>query len=175
MVEILTNTKELWKYVVRPPRQHYDIDQLGPPHFLISGRACIREDFALVNNRGNRLECSLFKPENCGPHVRLPCVVYLHGNCGSRLECLTSVQWILSKNICLLCFDFAGSGLSQGEYVTLGQHEKDDLGIVLEYLQDCPNIGEIGVLGRSMGAVTALIYKDTNRSIRSAVYDSPFA
>jgi alpha/beta superfamily hydrolase len=31
----------------------------------------------------------------------------------------------------LFLFDFSGSGLSQGEYVTLGLNEKDDLETVI--------------------------------------------
>ena len=35
----------------------------------------------------------------------------------------------------VFCFDFAGSGLSDGEYVSLGYWEKEDLAKVIEYLR----------------------------------------
>ncbi len=54
-------------------------------------------------------------------------------------------------------FDFAGSGLSDGEYVSLGYYEKDDLAVVVEYLQNVRNVGPIALWGRSMGAATALM------------------
>jgi len=51
----------------------------------------------------------------------------MHGNSSSRLEALGSLSLVLSIGATLLTFDFAGSGMSEGEYVSLGVFEKDDL------------------------------------------------
>jgi len=40
----------------------------------------------------------------------------------------------LLPEICVLSFDFSGSGLSEGTYVTLGWYEQDDLECIVNYL-----------------------------------------
>jgi fermentation-respiration switch protein FrsA (DUF1100 family) len=72
-------------------------------------------------------------------------------------------------------FDFAGCGLSEGEYISLGCYEKDDVDCVFRYLRSLETVSSIGIWGRSMGAVTALMYSDTNHEIGCVVLDSPFS
>jgi len=60
-----------------------------------------------------------------------PCLVYCHGNSGSRLDGLHLIKRVIKEGMGLFLFDFSGSGLSQGEYVTLGLNEKDDLETVI--------------------------------------------
>jgi alpha/beta superfamily hydrolase len=67
---------------------------------------------------------SFFHNSIADPEV---CVVYLHANNGSRVEGLQYLGGLLMAgyNVCL--FDFSGSGLSQGEYISLGFNEATDL------------------------------------------------
>lgn len=104
----------------------------------------------------------------------MPCVVYMHGNQGSRVDALPIVTALLPE-ICVFTFDFSGSGLSEGEYVSLGWFEKDDLDCVVTYLRHSGKISTIGLWGRSMGAVTAIMYSATDPLIGGLVLDSPFA
>lgn len=105
----------------------------------------------------------------------MPCVIYLHGNCSSRIESIHAVEFLLPLGITLFCFDFAGCGKSEGEYVSLGWHERDDVQTVINYLQDTGAVSNIGLWGRSMGAVTALMYVQRDRSIKGLVLDSAFS
>jgi alpha/beta superfamily hydrolase len=165
----------IWKSIIRPPRENYPLSSLGPSRFSIRGRNFRRKDLILENPRGQKLQCSHFLPRK---HERvskvLPCVVYLHCNAGSRLESLSLVKKLLPSNITVFSFDFSGCGLSEGEYITLGWHEKDDLKAVIEYLRLTRKVSFIGLCGRSMGAVTALLYGETDPSIAAIVADSPF-
>jgi len=102
-------------------------------------------------------------------------VVYLHGNSSNRLEAGGIVATLLTNGISLFCFDAAGCGLSEGDYISLGWHERDDLAIVLEHLRKQPGIGPIGLWGRSMGAVTALLHADRDPQLCAICLDSPFA
>ncbi|XP_040949932.1 uncharacterized protein [Gossypium hirsutum] len=68
-----------------------------------------------------------------------------------------------------------GSGLSDGDYVSLGWHERDDLKIVVSYLRSERQISRIGLWGRSMGAVTSLLYGAEDPSIAGMVLDSAFS
>ena len=74
----------------------------------------------------------------------------------------------------MFAFDFSGSGLSQGEYISLGYFEKDDLMAVVEYLRGLDSVSLIGLWGRSMGAATALLHGHRDPSIAAMVLDSPF-
>ena len=82
---------------------------------------------------------------------------------------------LLSRNIALCCFDFSGCGNAEGEYVSLGVHEQEDLEAVLGYLATVGSITEVALWGRSMGAVTALLFLPGCKFIRAVVVDSPFA
>ena len=105
----------------------------------------------------------------------MPCVIYLHGNSSSRLEALEIASYILPTNITLFCLDFAGCGKSEGEYISLGWHEREDLALIVEYLREKRRVSTIGLWGRSMGAVTALLHGDRDPTIAAMVLDSPFS
>lgn len=165
----------LWQSIVRPHRDTYDVSDLGPKAFAINTRTFMRTDVTLKNGRGQSLACSHFEPipaERVSP--KLPCIIYLHGNCSSRLEALNLLPVFLPLNLTVFCFDFSGSGLSDGKYISLGHFERDDLASVIEYLRESDRISAIGLFGRSMGAVTALLHAHRDQSIGGLVLDSPF-
>jgi len=90
---------------------------------------------------------------------------------------------LLAYDISLFCLDLTGAGLSEGKYISLGHHEKNDVKAVLEFLLSSKILQDsnrIGLWGRSMGAATAILYtalydsNDGNR-ISALVLDSPFA
>jgi len=165
----------MWKSIIRPPRDSYEIKDLGPSVFAINTRTFQRTDVTLKNSRGHSLVCSQFEPiPSERPAHRLPCVIYLHGNCSSRLEALATLPTLLPYNITVFCFDFSGSGLSDGQYISLGYFERDDLASVIDYLRESDRTSAIGLFGRSMGAVTALLHCDRDPSIGAIVCDSPF-
>lgn len=65
---------------------------------------------------------------------------------------------LMRNNISLCTFDFSGCGNSEGDYVSLGYYEQDDLNEVVEYVSHRPQITSMAIWGRSMGAVTGLLY-----------------
>lgn len=95
----------------------------------------------------------------------VPCVIYLHGNSGSRIDADDIVDSYLAERIAVFSIDFGGCGLSEGEYVTLGWRERDDLECVLDYLSGDKNTACIALFGRSMGAATALLVASDDRSV----------
>jgi len=165
--------QDLWKAIIRPPRDEYTLSDLGPKEFRLQGKLYRRTDLKLKNKRGFTLECSFFEPVKRVAE-QLPCVVYLHGNCSSRIEALPAVELLLPSNITLFCLDFSGCGLSEGEYISLGWFERDDVDAVIDYLRGTGKVSTIGLWGRSMGAVTAIMHGDRDPSIAGMVLDSPF-
>ena len=78
---------------------------------------------------------------------------------------------------CTLCaLDFAGSGRSQGEYVSLGAFEQHDCRALCEHLRATKRARTLLLWGRSMGAVTALLCGARNEpGVVGVVADSPFS
>ena len=165
--------ERVWKSIIRPSRDIYEIVSLGPVDFDYQGVAYHRTDLTLANSRGNILQCSHFTP-NKGDPVALPCVVYLHSNLGSRVEALGVLHVLLPAGVTVFCFDFSGSGLSEGEYVSLGHWEKDDLACVLKNLRSLNSTRQISLWGRGMGAVAALLQMKEDQSITAAILDSAY-
>ena len=71
----------------------------------------------------------------------MPVIIYLHGNSSSRMEGKKIAEFLFEYNINTFVFDFAGCGLSEGEYISLGYHEKDDLNIVIDFIEKLPGVG----------------------------------
>ena len=167
---------DLWKAIIRPGRDIYDQSELGPFKFEISNKCYKRTDFELINNRGLKIMCSFWEPfDEEREKIILPCVIYLHGNSSSRCEAYSEVKYLLPKNICLFSFDFCGCGKSEGDYISLGYYEKDDVKCIIEYLQKSKKVGKIGLWGRSMGAVTAIMYASEHpEDISALILDSGF-
>ncbi|XP_076910564.1 uncharacterized protein LOC143568250 [Bidens hawaiensis] len=129
----------------------------------------------LTNTRGHTLRCSHYLPSPFPDDTCLPCVVYCHGNSGCRADANEAAVILLPSNITVFTLDFSGSGLSDGNYVSLGWHEKDDLKVVVSYLRTNQQISCIGLWGRSMGAVSSLLYGAEDPSIAGMVLDSAFS
>lgn len=169
---------ELWKAIIRPPRDRYSVRDLGPMRFAIGKSIFKRSDFTLRNRRFQALHCSHFEPiDNERPLESLPCVIYLHGNCSSRREALPYIPLLLPIGITVMSVDLSGSGLSDGDYISLGYHEKDDLSVLVEYLRNSKRCSSVGIWGRSMGAATALMYSGVDKGdgfLKGIVIDSSF-
>ncbi|KMZ67579.1 hypothetical protein ZOSMA_262G00130 [Zostera marina] len=163
-------------FVIRPPRADYNPDQyLWDSEFNLAGRKYKRQDLELTNGRGYTLQCSHYVPANFSDDTPLPCVIYCHGNSGCRADANDAAIMLLPLNITLFTLDFSGSGLSDGDYVSLGWHEKDDLKTVVSFLRNSKKTSSIGLWGRSMGAVTSLLYGVEDPSIVGMVLDSAFS
>jgi len=52
----------LWKAIIRPPKDDYSIDDLGPKDFRIGDKIIHRSDLKIKNKRGLTIECSHFEP-----------------------------------------------------------------------------------------------------------------
>lgn len=75
----------------------------------------------------------------------------------------------------MFSLDFSGSGKSEGDYISLGWYERDDVQAVVDHLRSTGRVSTIGLWGRSMGAVTALLHSDRDPSIAGIVCDSAFS
>jgi len=168
--------ESLWKYIIRPTRYNYSEDLLGPTNFYYRGKVYQRKDYELLSSMGYTMKCSFVEPEiSYRPKDEMPLVLYLHGNSSSRLEGMRMTEELLKRDINLFLIDFPGCGLSGGEYISLGYHEKDDVGVIIDFIETLPGVGNIGIWGRSMGAATTMIYAHKDPRVKAICVDSPFA
>lgn len=72
-----------------------------------------------------------------------------------------------------LTFDFRGSGISEGDRVTVGAKEQSDLAAAIAYAKERSD-GPIVLYGVSMGAATALATADET-DVAAVIADSPFS
>ncbi|KAL8171348.1 hypothetical protein V2J09_023152 [Rumex salicifolius] len=165
--------EQLVNFIIRPPRAEYNPENdLLDEEFLLKGKWYQRKDIEVKNSREDVLQCSHYIPTVSPEEKALPCVIYCHGN---RADASEAAIILLPLNITVFTLDFSGSGLSGGEHVTLGWNERDDLRAVVNYLRSDGNVSMIGLWGRSMGAVTSLMYGAEDPSIAGMVLDSPFS
>ena len=166
----------LWKYIIRPPRDNYNENALGHPSFVYRGKIYKRKDYDLISSMGYLMKCSFIEPDiSCRIKDEMPLVLYLHGNSSSRVEGIHMIEELLKRDINVFLFDFPGCGLSEGDYISLGYHEKDDVEIIIDFIETIPGVSSIGIWGRSMGAATALLYAHKDLRVKAICVDSPFS
>ena len=137
------------------------------------------EAFEVYNGKGEKLVCHFVEPKNDAdrPSPDMPCVIYMHGNASNKTEGLSMWEKIVASGMNLCTFDFSGCGKSKGDWVTLGHKEKDDLKSAIEYLNEHKRVSSIGLWGRSMGAVTSILYMSNDENLGTydcAVLDTGF-
>ena len=166
----------IWKYIIRPSRYNYNEESLGPSSFVYRGKIYKRKDYNLISSMGYLMKCSYIEPDISNrTQDEMPLVLYLHGNSSSRIEGIHMIEELLKRDINVFVFDFPGCGLSEGDYISLGYHEKDDVGIIVDFIETIPGVSNIGIWGRSMGASTALLYSHKDPRIKAICLDSPFS
>jgi pimeloyl-ACP methyl ester carboxylesterase len=139
-----------------------------------------RRDFEVVNRRGVPLQASQWRPSFVdAATAALPCLVYLHGNSSARIDVVRTraLTALASMGCTVVAFDFSGSGLSGGDWVTLGGNERDDVADVLAHLRGERLAARFVIWGRSMGAASALLYAGHygTEGVTGLVLDSPFS
>lgn len=156
--------------ILAPQRFQYSAMELGPQDFLLEGKEYHRSDFEVTNGRGLRLKASFF----AGERAAAPCVVYCHGNCGNRLDSLEVLEAVLPRGLTFCAFDFSAAGHSEGEYVSFGYFEQQDIAAVLQCLVEAGEANEFILWGRSMGAAASILYASSHPEIKAVVADSSF-
>ena len=72
-------------------------------------------------------------------------------------------------------FDFSGSGMSEGESVTWGWFENNDVVDVVKYIMSEMECKKIVLWGRNLGAATAILYSSKDPRIKGLILDTPYS
>ena len=150
---------------------------LGPKNFKMYEKSYHRKDYEITSSEKHKLKCSFIEPtQKYRSSKIMPLVIYLHGNSSSRVDGYYVSHYLLRRGINVFLFDFAGCGKSEGEFISLGYHESNDIKIIIDYItNNIEGVGNIGLWGRSMGAATTMIYAHRDKRVKAICMDSPFA
>jgi len=101
-------------------------------------------------------------------------VVFCHGHAGSMDPDVIYAPWFHEAGFNVLMFDFRAHGRSDGDRVSLGCFERQDMLGAIDYLRGRA-IERVGVLGFSMGGAVGLITAPQSEAIRAVISDGGFA
>lgn len=91
------------------------------------------------------------KPNRIPPNL----ILFCHCNSSNRLECMQYLEF-LPADYAIAGFDFIGCGNSDGDYITLGVKESQQIRTIVQVLSQ--HYRRVVLWGRSMGAVSVLLY-----------------
>ncbi|CAD8087348.1 unnamed protein product [Paramecium sonneborni] len=160
---------QICQQIIRPARAEYTIYDLSS-YQNQEETQYKRQDFDIINPRQEVIKVSQY----IGQQKSDVCIIYLHTANGSRMEITKYISMIIKNGFSLISFDFTGSGMSDGEFVTYGYREVGDLQTVITHFQS--SYKQIILWGRSMGSAVAIQYmqKFNNQLIKGMILDSPF-
>ncbi len=104
-------------------------------------------------------------------------IIMAHGYKSNRSAMLKRAQMLAQHGYGILLLDLRAHGESDGDLVTFGLKEVQDVDAAYRYLLTRPNIAadQIGVLGCSMGGTVVLLSAAQNPGIKAVVSESTYA
>ncbi|OHT02575.1 Clan SC, family S9, unassigned serine peptidase [Tritrichomonas foetus] len=163
------------KAIIRPPRQEYNLSGLiNNVYYDLNKPPIPRINVSFKNRNNLTIIGSFYKSINYSTETKHDCLVYLHGNVSSQKEGMFTVRHVAPLGISVFCFDFSGSGLSEGKYVTMGYNEHHDIIDATEFLAKNYQIRRFVLMGRSMGASAALMAAPHIKNIAGFIINSAF-
>ena len=166
LIEIMKQARDA---IIRPRRKKYPLSMLKT-NFVYESLNVVRLETNYINSRKQKLVGSLYFLEGNQPKPNDPCVIYLHGNASSQLEGRFLIPNLCPHGISVFCFDFAGCGNSDGEYISLGYYESIDTNFIINSLKNQYGFDKFILWGRSLGAATAII--KSNKYVIAKICDS---
>jgi pimeloyl-ACP methyl ester carboxylesterase len=103
-----------------------------------------------------------------------PTVIFCAGLFGSMDGDTHLLPAFFDAGLDVLQFDWRGHGISDGQRITLGVREVEDLLGAIDFLQ-ARGVRLIGLMGFSMGGAVALRAAAQDQRVRCVVVDGPFA
>lgn len=161
-----------WKSIICPAKFTHNLGSFCPRTQNFNGHTVQRTDFTVKNDAGKVLSAVLLKDEHEEPEHT---IFYFHGNGGSKIQAMAFHSLICKHKLAVLSFDFVGCGNSDPGYLTYGINQANDAEEVLKEADKYFKRTKLTLWGRSMGALTAILFAEKNPKIVSnIILDSPF-
>jgi len=163
VVALLWFTNSLARGLLRPSRKPLALtpEQVG----------LAPEDVRIAGPSGEMAAWYLPASNGC----TLICCHGIHDNRGQWLEQVARLHE--RSGYGALLFDFAGHGQSEGDTVTYGVRERDDVVAIIAWLRarGDVNMDGLAIMGYSLGAIAATLAAATLPELRALVIESGFA
>jgi dipeptidyl aminopeptidase/acylaminoacyl peptidase len=103
-------------------------------------------------------------------------LIGLHGVAAHRQQWLKPAAELQARGFGVLLFDFRRHGESDGHSTTFGDHEVRDVAAALDYLHRRGDVDmtRIGVMGLSLGAITAILAAAQLSELKAVVAEAAF-
>ena len=132
------------------------------------------EDVEFLSRGGDVILSGWYIPGENGRRT----IIMIHGIGGVRSgdDAVDLASHLVAHGFSILMFDFRGHGSSEGEFISAGYFERQDVLGAFDFLitQGIPSEC-IGLLGFSMGGATAILSAAEEPAICALVVDSPYA
>ncbi|MDA1270907.1 MAG: alpha/beta fold hydrolase [Chloroflexi bacterium] len=135
------------------------------------------EDVEFPSRRGDVSLSGWYLPgDDAGPHL-----IFVHGNGSVRSGdgAVALAARMVERGYNVLMFDLRGHGSSGGDKVSGGYFEQWDVLGAFDYLVERDGgpggVGQIGLMGFSMGAATSILAAAEEPGITAVAADSPYA
>lgn len=104
-------------------------------------------------------------------------VIMVHGHKANRADLLTRAQVLARHGYGVLLLDLRAHGKSEGDLITFGLKEVQDVDAAYRYLLTRPDVDadRIGAIGCSMGGAVVILSAAQNAGIKAVVSESAFA
>jgi dipeptidyl aminopeptidase/acylaminoacyl peptidase len=131
------------------------------------------EEVSFPASDGLRLRGWFFPAEN----ANAPAIIYAPATAQDQRSGLSLVRPLHEANFNILLFSYRGHGLSDGSPFgfTYGAEESKDIDAAVAFLAAEKGIGQIGLIGHSAGAVSAILSAARNSRINALVAASPYS
>ncbi len=158
----LTVTVRAYRAVIAPRASVFDVPRLGD--------ALPREAVNLRSRDGTQLAAWFIAG------TRKQAVLLLHGYTACKNDMLSHAAFLHAAGYSLLLLDLRACGESQGNVVTLGGREREDVQAALAYLLARPDVDadHLGILGLSLGGALAILAACDSPAVRAVVAESAF-
>ncbi|MBW8010761.1 MAG: alpha/beta hydrolase [Chloroflexi bacterium] len=104
-------------------------------------------------------------------------VIAQHGYKGNREEMLEEADMLARHGYGVIMVDMRAHGGSEGEVISFGVMELQDMEAIYQYLLTRPEVDpeRIGILGNSNGAAISILYTAQNQQIKALITVSSYA
>ena len=139
-----------------------------------------RTDMEIKSSRDRIMKASLWKKPKTSTKKIL---ILLCGNMGNKKSAIYLLKNFIPKDISLATLEYNGRGYSERLPISYSIHEKNDVNIFIEFINQKFGYKKFAIWGRSMGAAISLAYFekfhfkiDLKRDycVKMIIADSPF-
>lgn len=149
--------------IIPPPGHRYDIPNFNQGYF---------QAFELETFDQLKLSAA-FRPSN--ESATKSVVIFVHGIGGKKEHFMGMADWLATQGFASVVFDGRAHGQSGGRYCTFGYKEKQDIMVIVQWIQKRLPDTEIGIWGNSLGGAIALQSLAIEPNLSFGIVQSTFA